>query len=44
MSYVYEACPGRVTIYSIGGKFQPISNFMELRTLTLAARSYVLLV
>ena len=29
----------RVTIFSIGGKFSPVSNFTDLHTLTLAARS-----
>ena len=32
-----------VTIFSTGGKFQPVSNFTLLHALTLAARSYVLL-
>ena len=31
------SCAVRVTIFSIGGKFQPISNFMQLHILTLAA-------
>ena len=43
MPYVYAACPVRVTIFSTGGKFRPVSNFTELHTLTLAARSYTLL-
>ena len=34
----------RVTIFSTGGKFQPVSNFTELHALTLAARFYALLV
>ena len=42
MAYMYTACPVRVTIFSTGGKFQPVSNFTELHTLTLAARSYAL--
>ena len=33
----------RVTIFSTGGKFQPVSNFTELHALTLAACSYALL-
>ena len=46
MAYVYAACAVRVTIFSTGGKFQPVSNCTELHTLTLAlaARSYALLV
>ena len=40
MAYVYAAC---VTIFSTGGKFQPVLNFMELHTLTLVACSYALL-
>ena len=42
MAYVCAACPVRVTIFSTGGKFQPVSNFTELHALTLAARSYAL--
>ena len=41
MPYVYAACPVHITIFSTGGKFQPVSNFMELHALTLAAQSYV---
>ena len=29
--------------FSTGSEFRPVSNFMELHTLTLAIRSYVLL-
>ena len=43
MPYVDAACAGRVTIFSTGGKFRPVSNFTELHALTLAARSYALL-
>ena len=42
MAYVYGACPVRVSIFSAGGKFQPVSKFTELHALTLAARSYAL--
>ena len=41
MVYVYAACALHVTIISVGGKFQLVSNFMELHTLTLVALSYV---
>ena len=44
MAYVYAACAGRVTIFSTGGKFGPVSNFEKLHTLTLATRSCVLLI
>ena len=44
MAYVYAACAVCVTIFSTGGKFRPVSTFMELHTLTLAARSYALLI
>ena len=43
MAYVYTACTIRATIFSAGSIFRPASNFMELHTLTLAARSYALL-
>ena len=43
-SYVYAQLRIRVTIFSTGSKFQLVSNFTELHTLTLAARSYALLV
>ena len=33
----------RVTIFSTGGKFGPVSNFTELHALTQVAHSYVLL-
>ena len=43
--YVYAACAVRLTILVlVVRKFQPVSNFTELHTLTLAAHSYVLLV
>ena len=38
-----QHAPVRVTIFSTGGKFRPVSNFTELHTLTLATRSYTLL-
>ena len=41
-AYVYAACTVRVTIFSTGSKFRPVSNFTELNNLTLAARSYAL--
>ena len=44
MAYVNTACAGRVTIFSTGGKFRPVSNFTWLHALTLAARSYALLI
>ena len=45
MAYVHAACAVCVTVFSITGKFQPVSNFiMELHALTLATRSYALLV
>ena len=40
MAYVYVACAVCVTIFSTGGKFQPVSNFT---TFTQAACSYALL-
>ena len=43
-AYVYTACRVCVAIFSTGGKFRLVSNFMELHALTLAARSYVSLV
>ena len=33
----------RVTIFSTGGKFHPVSIFTQLHTLTLVAHSYALL-
>ena len=39
-----RTCAGRVTIFSTGGKFRPVSNFTYLHTLTLATCSYALLV
>ena len=43
MAYVNAACTVCVTIFSTGGKFQPVSNFTQLHALPLAARSYALL-
>ena len=43
MAYVYAACAVRVTIFSMGGKFQPVSNLTWLHNPILAARSYALL-
>ena len=43
MAYVNAACARHVTIFSTGSKFRPVSNFTKLHALTLAARSYVLL-
>ena len=40
MAYSYAACAVRVTIFSTGGKFCLVSNFTQLHTLTLVARSY----
>ena len=42
MAYIYAAYAVHVTIFSTDGKFWLVSNFTELYTLTLAARSYVL--
>ena len=42
-AYVYAACTVHVTIFSTGGKFRLVPNFMELHALILATRSYVLL-
>ena len=39
---VNAARPVRVTIFSTGGKFLQVSNFMEVHALTLAACSYAL--
>ena len=39
MAYVNAACTVRVTIFSTGGKVEPVSNFMELDALTQTARS-----
>jgi len=30
MAYVYAACAGHITIFSTGGKFQPVSSFYML--------------
>ena len=38
MPCAYVACSVRV-IFSTGGEFRPIPNFMELHALTLAART-----
>ena len=38
-----RSCLVHVTIFSTHGKFRLVSNFMELHTLTLAARSYALM-
>ena len=40
-----SVCSGTVcvTIFSTGGKFQPVLSFIYLHTLTLAVRSYALL-
>ena len=43
MAYVYAACAVHVAIFITGGKFRLVSNFAELHTLTLSARSYGLL-
>ena len=40
MFTVYAVC---VTIFSAGGEFHLVSSFEELHALTVAARSYVLL-
>ena len=42
-AYVYAAYAVRVTIFSTGSEFQPVSNFTECYTPTLAASSYALL-
>ena len=42
--FCYAACAVHVTIFSTGGNFHLISNFAGLHALTLAARSYVLLI
>ena len=41
--YINTAWAIRVTVFSTAGNFRPVSNFMELHALTLAARSYALL-
>ena len=38
-----HSCAVLATILSTGGKFRPVSNCMQLHTLTLAACSYALL-
>ena len=42
--HTQHACAVRATLSSTGDKFRPVSNFTELHALTLAARSYTLLV
>ena len=42
-AYVYELLRIRVTIFSNGSIILPSFKFTELHTLTLAARSYALL-
>ena len=37
MAYLYEACAVRVTIYSFGDKFWPVSNFTKFHHLIQAA-------
>ena len=44
MAYVYTTHTGHVTIFSTSSKFRPVSNFTELHTLTLPARSYALVI
>ena len=41
MVYVYAACAQHVTIISTGGKFQPVSNVMELHTLNYSGRPFL---
>ena len=46
MAYVYmctHSCVVRVTAFRTGRKFRPVSNFMELHTLTQDACSYAVL-
>ena len=43
MAYVYAACAVRVTIFSTDSKMQPVFNFTEVHTLTLATRSHAFL-
>ena len=43
MTYVYTACTVCVTIFHIGIKFRPVSNFTELHAVIQAAHSYALL-
>ena len=44
MAYVYATYAVHVTVFNTGGKFHPVSNFIKLHTLTLAAHSYTFLV
>ena len=39
-----QYCTVHVTIFSTGGKFQPVSNFTELHVFTQATRSCALLI
>ena len=41
MAYVSAVCAGHVTIFSTGGKFRPVLNF--LHALTQVTHSYALL-
>ena len=43
MIYLFTVCAVCVTIFSIGGKFCPVLNFMQLHALTQVACSYTLL-
>ena len=43
-THAYAVSAVCVTIFSTGGKFQPVSNSTELHALTPAACSYALLV
>ena len=40
---IYAACAVRVTVFSTGDMFRPVSNFMELPAFTQSAHSYALL-
>ena len=43
MAYVNVTCAGCVTIFSTGGKFRSVQILCSYTALTLAARSYALL-
>ena len=43
MAYVYTVRTVHATIFRTGSKFHLVSDFTELRGLTLATRSYALL-
>ena len=43
ITYSYTVCAVCVTIFSTGGKFCLVSNFIQLHVLTQVARSYALL-